>query len=193
MTNPRDLRVSDAEREHVVGVLQKAIGRGLLTLDEFTERTDTALAAKTRGQLNAVLLDLPGVTHDSRAVSEPGSPEVFGERTELTSRMSSVRRKGEWVVPPRLVVRSHMGSTDLDFRDAKIPHAVVDVELDVTAGSVRIVVPEGSTVNAHGIEISAGSLKDRVGFGEGGRPHFVVHGAVRMGSVEIKRKKCSRF
>nr|BFE47292.1 hypothetical protein GCM10017745_07190 [Saccharothrix mutabilis subsp. capreolus] len=47
MTDPRQWRVSDAEREHVVGVLQKAIGRGLITLDEFTERADTALAAKT--------------------------------------------------------------------------------------------------------------------------------------------------
>ncbi|NUT96516.1 MAG: DUF1707 domain-containing protein, partial [Saccharothrix sp.] len=55
MTDPRQWRVSDAEREHVVGVLQKAIGRGLITLDEFTERADTALAAKTREQLNTVL------------------------------------------------------------------------------------------------------------------------------------------
>jgi Domain of unknown function (DUF1707) len=59
----RDLRVSDGEREHVVGLLQKAIGRGLLTLEEFSERTDVALAAKTRGELNLVLIDLPGMVH----------------------------------------------------------------------------------------------------------------------------------
>lgn len=57
----RDLRVSDTEREHVAGLLQKAVGRGMLSLGEFTERVDTALAARTRGELNAVIIDLPGL------------------------------------------------------------------------------------------------------------------------------------
>lgn len=60
---PRDLRVSDAEREHVVSLLQRAIGRGLIDLDEFTERTDLAYNATTRSQLNIVLADLPGLVH----------------------------------------------------------------------------------------------------------------------------------
>ncbi|WP_067533072.1 DUF1707 SHOCT-like domain-containing protein [Nocardia crassostreae] len=57
----RDLRVSDVEREHVERLLQRAVGLGMLSLGEFTERMDTALAAKTRGELNAVLVDLPGI------------------------------------------------------------------------------------------------------------------------------------
>jgi hypothetical protein len=182
MTDPRDFRVSDAEREHVVELLQKAIGRGLITLDEFTERTDTALAARTRGQLNAVLLDLPGVVHNAQAV-----PEVR-EQQELKATMSSLNRKGNWSVPRQLVVRNRMGSADLDFREASIPHAVVDIELDVTAGSVKLVLPDGATVNAEGVEVAAGSLTDKVGTGTNGRPHFVVHGAVRAGSVEIRKK-----
>jgi hypothetical protein len=182
MTDPRDFRVSDAEREHVVGLLQKAIGRGLITLDEFTERTDTALAARTRSQLNAVLLDLPGMVLNERAAP------VVQDRQELKATMSAVARKGNWAVPRQLVVRSRMGSTDLDFREASIPHAVVDIELDVTAGSVKLLLPEGATVNADGVELAASNLKDKVGTGANGRPHFVVHGAVRAGSVEIKKK-----
>ena len=84
--DPRELRVSDAERAHVVNVLQKAIGHGLLSLDEFTERTDTALAAKTRGELNAVLVDLPGVTH-----TDPDSP-VREKPVELRANMSTLKR-----------------------------------------------------------------------------------------------------
>jgi hypothetical protein len=59
--NPRDLRVSDAEREHVAGLLNRALERGLLDLDEFSTRLTAAMAARTRGELNALLLDLPGV------------------------------------------------------------------------------------------------------------------------------------
>lgn len=183
MTDPRNYRVSDGEREHVVEILQKAIGRGLITLDEFTERTDTALAARTRGQLNAVLLDLPGVVNHEQVMPVPQ------DRQELKATMSTVNRKGAWAVPRQLVVRSRMGSTDLDFREASIPHSVVDIELDVTAGSVKLVLPEGATVDADGVELAASTLKDKVGTGANGRPHFVVRGQVRAGNVEIKRKK----
>ncbi|MBF6356573.1 DUF1707 domain-containing protein [Nocardia higoensis] len=66
----RDLRVSDAEREHVGQLLQRAVGLGMLSLGEFTERMDTALASKTRGELNSVLVDLPGI----RLVGAPTAP-----------------------------------------------------------------------------------------------------------------------
>ncbi|GGP38700.1 DUF1707 SHOCT-like domain-containing protein [Saccharothrix coeruleofusca] len=185
--DPKDLRVSDAEREHVVGLLQKAIGRGLITLDEFTERTDTALASRTRGELNSVLLDLPGVVHGDQAAGPSVAPR---ERTELKTTMSSVSRKGRWSVPRSLVVRNRMGTTALDFRDADIPHPVVDVELDVAGGMVQLVLPEGATVDADEVEATMGSVvTDKLGTGVGGSPHFVVRGSVRAGSLEIRTKK----
>ncbi|CCH35701.1 DUF1707 domain-containing protein [Actinosynnema sp. NPDC047251] len=199
MTDPRQWRVSDAEREHVVELLQKAVGRGLITLDEFTERSDTALAAKTREELNVVLLDLTGLVSTEQqqfaavqglaAGHAPGAVAGFGQdrQVELKSTFSSVRRKGSWVVPRTMVVRSRMGSTDLDFREATIAHAVVDIELDVMAGSVKLVLPEGASVDADGVQLAAGSLKDKVG-GAGGRPHFVLRGNVTGGSLEIKTK-----
>lgn len=58
---PRMLRVSDAEREHIVGLLHKAVGRGLLDLNQFSERADIAYSATTRGELT--LADLPGLVH----------------------------------------------------------------------------------------------------------------------------------
>jgi len=179
--NPRELRVSDAEREHVVGILQKAIGQGLITLDEFTERTDTALAARTRGELNAVLVDLPGMVHQ-----ESTSPR-HQQPVELRATMSTLRRTGRWDVPATLLVRNRMGSVDLDFTDARIDHPEVAVELDVAGGSVELLVPEGATVSSADVEVQAGSLKDQVGGGRGGRPHFVVSGMVRAGSLKIRR------
>jgi hypothetical protein len=59
--DPRDLRVSDAEREHVASLLNKALSRGLIDLDTFSERIGAAAGARTRGELNAVIIDLPGV------------------------------------------------------------------------------------------------------------------------------------
>ena len=68
--DPRELRVSDAERAHVMSLLEKATGRGLITLGEFSERSAIVIASKTRGELNAVLLDLPGLSIAGRSLEQ---------------------------------------------------------------------------------------------------------------------------
>ena len=183
--DPRSLRVSDAEREHVVGLLQKAIGQGLLSLDEFTARTDTALAARTRGELNAVLIDLPGMVHSE--LSESSQRRQQQQQVELRATMSALKRSGRWVVPRSLVVRNRMGSTELDLTEAQIDHAEVHIELDVTGGSVDLLLPDGSSVSTDDVEVNMGSVKDKVGSSRIGRPHFVVGGTVRAGSLKIRR------
>lgn len=54
-----DLRASDAERDSVAVQLREHFVQGRLTLDELKGRLDTALTARTRGQLEGVLADLP--------------------------------------------------------------------------------------------------------------------------------------
>nr|BFE78372.1 hypothetical protein GCM10020093_009730 [Planobispora longispora] len=55
----RDLRVSHEERDQVVEQLRVAAGDGRLTMDELGERLEVALAARTYGELEVVLRDLP--------------------------------------------------------------------------------------------------------------------------------------
>jgi hypothetical protein len=54
--------VGDAERDHVVTLLRGHCTAGRLSLDELSERVGAALAARTRGELEATLADLPGST-----------------------------------------------------------------------------------------------------------------------------------
>ena len=55
------LRASDAEREHHVELLREHAGEGRLTPEELSERLDRAYEARTRGELSAVLDDLPAI------------------------------------------------------------------------------------------------------------------------------------
>lgn len=55
----RDVRVSDKERHAVVDELRVHFGEGRLDLAEFEERTNAALVAVTRGELEPLLDDLP--------------------------------------------------------------------------------------------------------------------------------------
>jgi Domain of unknown function (DUF1707) len=56
---PGDLRVSDAERDLAVSELSRAFQVGRLTTEEFQQRSDQALAARTGNELTALLADLP--------------------------------------------------------------------------------------------------------------------------------------
>jgi hypothetical protein len=55
----RILRASDADRDETVELLRRHGGEGRLTLDELRERIEAALEAKTLGDLDNLLADLP--------------------------------------------------------------------------------------------------------------------------------------
>lgn len=55
----RELRASDADRQAVLRRLERALREGRLTIVEFDERTQAAVAAKTLGELADLTEDLP--------------------------------------------------------------------------------------------------------------------------------------
>jgi hypothetical protein len=59
MAAGNEMRVGDAEREAAAAELREHYASGRLTLDELNERIDKAFAAKSRGDLNALMTDLP--------------------------------------------------------------------------------------------------------------------------------------
>jgi Domain of unknown function (DUF1707) len=52
-------RVGDADRNRTADLLKEAHAAGYLTLEEVDERLGTALAARTRGELDRLVADLP--------------------------------------------------------------------------------------------------------------------------------------
>jgi Domain of unknown function (DUF1707) len=58
-TDRAGVRVGDLEREKVAAALGEHMAAGRLALIEFEGRLDTVYAARTRGELDAVLADLP--------------------------------------------------------------------------------------------------------------------------------------
>lgn len=176
------LRASDAEREYVIDLLQRAVGQGMLDLDEFGERTDIALAAKTRAQLNRVLLDLP-------IRDEPMRPDP-DDVLVLRSTLSEVVRRGPWRVPSRLLIISRLGSTKLDFTDAEFTSNRVEIELAVTGGSVHLLVPPTTEVYATAVTTIGGQITDARPIPTGyGSPTLILTGRVRAGEVRIRRPR----
>jgi hypothetical protein len=74
MARRATLRASDTDREQVTQRLQEATTEGRLAPEELEQRVEGALSARTYGELDAVLVDLPGAgrTFRSRARRERG-------------------------------------------------------------------------------------------------------------------------
>jgi hypothetical protein len=60
MAGRAQLRASDADRESVSERLRKAAGEGRLRTEELEQRIELALSARTYGQLQRLIEDLPG-------------------------------------------------------------------------------------------------------------------------------------
>lgn len=58
---PADVLVSDADRQAVIDDLGKHTAEGRLTLDEFEDRVEEALQARTSAELRSVTRELPSL------------------------------------------------------------------------------------------------------------------------------------
>jgi hypothetical protein len=76
MASDSTLRVGDAEREEVAAVLGQHMSAGRLAISELESRLDAVYTARTRGELDAVLADLPTtpVPHPRPQPPRPGIP-----------------------------------------------------------------------------------------------------------------------
>ena len=63
------IRLSDAERDQAVTELSEHYQAGRLTLEEFDDRSDRALRARTGSDLSVLFADLPKTT-----IPTPGAP-----------------------------------------------------------------------------------------------------------------------
>jgi hypothetical protein len=73
------LRVSQADREQVIGVLTAAFVQGMLPKDEFALRVGKAFAARTCAELAALTADLPSeltTARPLRPARAPGEPRI---------------------------------------------------------------------------------------------------------------------
>jgi Domain of unknown function (DUF1707)/2TM domain len=73
-----ELRAADADRQRVVDTLQQHFVAGWLSSDELSERVTQARAARTYGDLDALLRDLPSAATPPAPRAETEEPRPAG-------------------------------------------------------------------------------------------------------------------
>jgi Domain of unknown function (DUF1707) len=88
VTKVGSLRASDADREQIVSRLHKAATEGRIAAEELEQRVSDALTARTYGELDATVADLPG-----RGIQRPRDEP----RRRAGGRALSVLRANPWL------------------------------------------------------------------------------------------------
>ena len=87
-----NLRVGDVERRRVADDLQRHYVDGRLSSDELTDRVRQAMAARTQGDLDALVRDLPPLPPPAPAPAPPPAPAP----TAAVPEPASLERAGAW-------------------------------------------------------------------------------------------------
>jgi hypothetical protein len=172
------IRVSDAERDQAAALLREHAVAGRLTLDEFADRTERALHARTSEELGELTRDLP---------SDLAPPKQ--RRRRYVIPIGGMERRGHWRVPERLTIVGGIGGAELDLTQAELEAPETTIDVYWLIGGVELTVPDGIEVELGGLTI-IGGMEDHGGRRPlPGSPRIRVRQFGLIGGVEIHRRR----
>ncbi|MFJ1593028.1 DUF1707 domain-containing protein [Kitasatospora albolonga] len=188
------LRASDADRDRIADILREAMAEGRLTADEHAERVDLVYRAKTVGELQPLVRDLPASPGTSAPRPEPQpyayGPEVpDGPADNLVAVFSSATRKGRWRVGPRTNAFSLFGGVEIDLTEALFGQRLTVINATAIFGSVDIRVPENITLRGSGTGVFGGFDVRSLESVDPEAPVVVVNGFSLFGGVDARPKR----
>ena len=149
--DPPHLRASHADRDRVVEALRVARGDGRLSAEELDTRLESALSARTLGELAELTADLPV------------APAAAQGKDVLVVEQHGGRyvREGRWPVPARIELRTQLCRVTLDFTHAVIISHVLRIETEMVHGKLVIVSSPGIVIDTDGLNLTYSKLKLR--------------------------------
>ncbi|MEU8134202.1 DUF1707 SHOCT-like domain-containing protein [Streptodolium elevatio] len=147
---PPGTRASHEDRDRVVDALRRAAGDGRLDADELDTRLESALSARTLGELAELTADLPV------------PPGAKGKDVLVVEQHGGkYRREGRWSVPPRIEVRTQLCRVTFDFSDAVISSDVLRVEVDMVHGKLFFAGARDIVFDTDGLALTYSKVKLR--------------------------------
>jgi hypothetical protein len=184
-------RASDRDRDAVVQRVQDAFAEGRLDDAEFDERMRAALNARTYGELDVLLTDLPAAAPAvvaPAALSKPGSSPRGGPAPGklAVAYKGSVRRSGRWRVPGRYRTVVYKGTGVLDLRVAELTEQVSVIRAIAYKSKITVLVPPGVRAEITGFGVDQNAADDDPGYPlPADAPVIHVRAFAYKGTVEL--------
>ncbi|MFF4251521.1 DUF1707 domain-containing protein [Streptomyces sp. NPDC001663] len=191
-----ELRASDADRDRIADILRDALAEGRLTADEHAERVEGVLAAKTVGELEVFIRDLPAA-HRHRAApafaAAPNRPTVGAIPADpddnVVAVFSSAVRKGRWRAGRRIHAYAIFGSVDIDLSEALFEYQQVVIKTISVFGNVEIRVPENISLRGTGGGVLGNFEVAPLDSTDPDAPVVYIDGWAVLGNVEARPKR----
>ncbi|MDQ0751039.1 hypothetical protein QF034_005270 [Streptomyces africanus] len=191
-----ELRASDAERDRIADILRDALAEGRLTADEHAERIEGVLRAKTVGELDVFIRDLPAAHRQGPGPSPAPAPYrptagafPIDPDDNVVAIFSSAVRKGRWRTGRRIHAYAIFGSVEIDLSEALFDHQQVMIKAFSVFGSVEIRVPENVSLRGMGGGVLGSFEVDTLDSGDPEAPVLYVDGWAVLGSVEARPRR----
>ncbi|MBD0735961.1 DUF1707 domain-containing protein [Streptomyces sp. CBMA29] len=195
-TAEADLRASDADRDRIADILREALAEGRLDSSEHSERLDQVYAAKTMGELEPLVRDLPvgRTTAPAPAPAARGgyhyAPDPSGENPNLVGILGGAERKGRWRVGHRITAVAIMGGVEIDLTEATFTSPELVIHCTAIMGGVSVKLPENVTLRGGGVVgIMGGSDVKAFEAPDADAPVVRIDGFAFWGGVEAKAKR----
>ncbi len=183
-----------AARRDAIHRLCVAQARHELSVDAFQQRLALVTEALSTAAVLQLVADLDSSGYEGSLPEETELPAAYGlapESLRLSSVLTQTERVGRWAVPQQLETKVIFGELVIDFRDAWFEWDLVEIEVDVSFGQLRLVVPPGTAVENEVSEMFGGVTHILRGT-QGGEPSGVtIHlaGKVMFANIEIAEKR----
>ncbi|MFE2976086.1 DUF1707 domain-containing protein [Streptomyces sp. NPDC059258] len=192
--NGDEIRASDADRDRIADILREAMAEGRLTADEHAERVDLVYRAKTVGELQPLVRDLPAASGSTDRGAGPrpysyGPEAPEGPADNLVAVFSSSVRKGRWRVGGRTNAFALFGSVEIDLTEALFGQRFTVINATAIFGSVEVRVPENISLRGNGTGVFGGFEVKSLESVDPEAPVVVVNGYAVFGGVEAKPKR----
>ncbi len=194
MSDPEaSLRVSDAERDATLKVLNEHAAVGRLTLDELEERAGQALAAKTRGDLARLTSDLPAeggvvAAGQSGAVAQARAATERKPVRWMVAVMGGSHRRGRFRTVGSINALAIMGGDEIDLREAEMEGGELTVNLYSLMGGSNVYLPDSVEVELGGFNLMGGNeIRGNQRSPRPGAPVVRIRGFAFMGGATIYR------
>lgn len=188
----RDIRASDADREHVVEVLGQALADGRLDAEEHSERLDLVYKAKTMGELEPLTYDLVTTYDLPRPAPGAGTSRMIDPRnaSDQTDLMVGIfgggTRKGRWRVRRKINMICVFGGFDLDMTEAIFEGPEIEIKVFAMFGGCDVKLPEGVEIRDNAGGVFGGFEVKSSGDPVPGAPVVTVRGVGIFGGGSFK-------
>ncbi|MFC8436181.1 DUF1707 domain-containing protein [Streptomyces sp. NPDC057253] len=195
VAEPAELRASDADRDRIADILREALAEGRLTADEHAERVEGVLSAKTVGELEVFIRDLPAA-HERRtapawtpAANRPTDAIPHDPDDNVVAVFSAAVRKGRWRAGRRIHAYAIFGSVEIDLSEAIFEYRQVVIKAFSVFGNVEVRVPENVSLRGTGGGVLGNFEVDTLDSAEPDAPVVYVDGWAILGNIEGRPKR----